>query len=111
MEKEIKEFKNNFERMVKIEELMKEMAFDEKTREKHNQREYIKMLDLKTKILYGERYMKIFMNKFGDEDIDEAEEKYNIKEINRHLEKILEEYTKLTDELDQIIFKEEKENV
>ena len=108
MEKEIKEFKNDFERMTEIEELMKEMFFDKKTWEKYNEEECIKMLDLRTKILYGEGYMKTFMDKFGNEDVEKAEKKYNIKEVNKHLEKILEEYTKLTDELDKIIFKEEE---
>ena len=110
MEKEIEEFKKDFEKATKMETLMREIFFDEKTREKHNKQERIKMLDLRTKILYGERYLKIFCDNFGDENTAEAEKKYNVARINLHLEKILEEYTKLTDELDQIIFKEEKED-
>lgn len=107
MKKEIEEFKKNFEKATKMETLIREIVFDEKTREKQNEKEKIKMLDLRTKILYGERYLNIFCDNFGYENTDVAEKKYNVARINLHLEKILEEYTKLTDELDQIIFKEE----
>ena len=41
-------------------------------------------------------------------EIEECEKKYNIKRINQHLEKILEQYTEMTNELDEIIFKNKK---
>ena len=66
------------------------------------------MLDLKTEILYGEKYLEIFIRELAGTNIDESEKKYNIKRINEHLEKILKEYTQMTNELDEIIFSKNK---
>lgn len=62
------------------------------------------MLDLRSEILYGEKYLEIFMNNLIETNISESEKKYNIERINKHLEKILHEYTQMTNELDEIIF-------
>lgn len=110
MKKEIEDFKKDFEKMEKIEAMMKDLVLSDKHKEEMKEIESIKMLNLKTKILYGEQYLKIFMDKLTNENIEDAEIKYNIKRINEHLEKILEEYVQLTNELDEIIFKEEKKD-
>lgn len=67
------------------------------------------MLDLRSEILYGEKYLEIFMNNLVGTNITESEKKYKMKRINEHLEKILEQYTKMTNELDEIIFNEKKQ--
>lgn len=110
MKKEIEDFKKDFEKMKKIETMMKDLVLSDKHKEETKKMESIKMLDLRTKILYAEQYLKIFMDELSNENIEKAEIKYNIKKINEHLEKILEEYTQLTNELDEVIFKKEDEN-
>ncbi len=104
MEKEIEIWKIDFETANKIERLLKDEVFGKEKIEESRKTENIKMLDLKTKILYGEKYLEIFMNNLVGTDITESEKKYNIERINKHLEKILEEYTQMTNELDEIIF-------
>lgn len=108
MEKEIEIWKNDFKVANKIERLLKNEVFGKEKIEESQKTENIKMLDLKTKILYGEKYLEIFMNNLVGTDIVESEKKYNIERINKHLEKILEQYTQMTNELDQIIFSEKK---
>lgn len=104
MEKEIEIWKIDFEAANKIERLLKNEVFGKEKIEESQKTENIKMLDLKTKILYGEKYLEIFMSNLIGTDITESEKKYNIERINKHLEKILEEYTQMTNELDEIIF-------
>ena len=108
MEKEIKIWKEDFENSKKIEKLLKNKVLGKKEVEKYKKTEGIKMLDLKTEILYGEKYLEIFIGELAGTDIDESENKYNIKRINEHLEKILKEYTQMTNELDEIIFSKNK---
>lgn len=104
MEKEIKIWKEDFENSKKLEKLLKNKVLGKKEVKKYKKTEGIKMLDLKTEILYGEKYLEIFIGELAGTDIDESEKKYNIKRINEHLEKILKEYTQMTNELDEIIF-------
>lgn len=106
MEKKIENWKNDFECSKKLEKLLKNKVFGNDTEEleKSKQSEGIKMLDLKTEILYGEKYLEIFIRELAGTDIDESEKRYNIKRINEHLEKILKEYIQMTNELDEIIF-------
>lgn len=108
MEKEIKIWKEDFENSKKLEKLLKNQILGKKEVEKYKKTDSIKMLDLKTEILYGEKYLEIFIGELAGTDIDKSEKKYNIKRINGHLEKILEEYTQMTNELDKIIFKKDK---
>ena len=110
MEKEIENWKNDFECSKKLEELLKNKVFGNDTEELEESKksEGLKMLDLRTEILYGEKYLEIFIGELVGTDIDESEKKYNIKRINEHLEKILEQYTQITNELDEIIFKDKK---
>lgn len=103
MEEEIKIWKDDFETSKKLEELLKKKVFGKEEIE-----ESIIMLDLRSEILYGEKYLEIFMNNLVGTNITESEKKYNMKRINEHLEKILEQYTQMTNELDQIIFNEKK---
>lgn len=111
MEKEIKIWKEDFENSKKLEKLLKNKVLGKKEVEKYKKTEGIKMLDLKTEILYGEKYLEIFIRELVGTDIDESERKYNIKRINGHLEKILEEYTQMTNELDEIIFDKNKKQM
>lgn len=106
MEEEIKKWKRDFEFANKTEKLLKTMVLGEEELKKSQETENIKMLDLKTQILYGEKYFEIFINGLAGTDIMKSEKKYNIERINKHLEKILEQYTQMTDELDAIIFNE-----
>lgn len=110
MEKEIKKWKNDFECSKKLEKLLKNKVFgnDAEEIEEAEKSEELKMLDLKTEILYGEKYLEIFIGELVGTDIAESAKKYNIKRINEHLEKILEQYTQITNELDEIIFKDKK---
>ncbi len=108
MEKEIKIWKEDFENSKKLEKLLKNKVLGKKEVEKYKKTEGIRMLDLKTEILYGEKYLEIFIGELAGTDIDESEKKYNIKRINEHLEKILKEYTQMTNELDEIIFSKNK---
>nr|DAY64212.1 MAG TPA: DNA REPAIR HELICASE RAD25, SSL2, PRE-INITIATION COMPLEX, RNA POLYMERASE.0A [Caudoviricetes sp.] len=110
MEKEIENWKNDFECSKKLEELLKNKVFGNDTEELEESKksEGLKMLDLRTEILYGEKYLEIFIGELVGTDIDESAKKYNIKRINEHLEKILEQYTQITNELDEIIFKDKK---
>lgn len=108
MEKEIKIWKEDFENSKKIEKLLKNKVLGKKEVEKYKKTEGIRMLDLKTEILYGEKYLEIFIGELAGTNIDESEKKYNIKRINEHLEKILKEYTQMTNELDEIIFSKNK---
>lgn len=108
MEEEIKKWKIDFEAANKMEELLKNKVLGKEELEESKKTENIKMLDLKTKILYGEKYFEIFIQGLVGTDIVESEKKYNIERINKHLEKILEQYTQMTNELDQIIFNEKK---
>lgn len=106
MEKEIKKWKNDFECSKKLEKLLKNKVFrnDAEEIEEAEKSEELKMLDLKTEILYGEKYLEIFIGELVGTDIAESAKKYNIKRINEHLEKILKEYAQMTNELDEIIF-------
>lgn len=106
MEEEIKKWKRDFEFANKTEKILKTMVLGEEESKKSQETENIKMLDLKTQILYGEKYFEIFINGLTRTNIMESEKKYNIERINNHLEKILEQYTQMTDELDAIIFNE-----
>lgn len=108
MEEEIKKWKIDFEAANKMEELLKNKVFGREELEESKKAENIKMLDLKTQILYGEKYFEIFIQGLVGTDIVESEKKYNIERINKHLEKILEQYTQMTNELDEIIFNEKK---
>lgn len=108
MEKEIKIWKEDFENSKKLEKLLKNKVLGKKEVEKYKKTEGIRMLDLKTEILYGEKYLEIFIGELAGTNIDESEKKYNIKRINEHLEKILKEYTQMTNELDEIIFSKNK---
>ena len=109
MEEEIKKWKIDFEAANKMEELLKNKVFGREELEESKKAENIKMLDLKTQILYGEKYFEIFIQGLVGTDIVESEKKYNIERINKHLEKILEQYTQMTNELDEIIFNEKKQ--
>lgn len=109
MEEEIRKWKNDFKTSQKLEELLKNKVLGEEKVKESKKSESIKMLDLRTEILYGEKYLEIFMNKLTGHDITKSEKKYKIYRINKHLEKILEEYTQMTNELDEIIFKEKKD--
>ena len=108
MKKEIENWKKDFETSKKIEELLKNKVFDSEEIEESKKSEGLKMLDLRTEILYGEKYLEIFIGELAGTNIDESEKKYNIKRINEHLEKILKEYTQMTNELDEIIFSKNK---
>lgn len=108
MEEEIKKWKLDFEAANRLEKLLKNKVFGKEEIEESQKTENIKMLDLKTQILYGEKYFEIFINGLVGTDIAESEKKYNIERINKHLEKILEQYTQMTNELDEIIFSEKK---
>ena len=108
MKKEIENWKEDFEASKKLEKLLTNKVLGKKKLEKAKKSEGIKMLDLKTEILYGEKYLEIFIGELVGTDIDESAKKYNIKRINEHLEKILEQYTQITNELDEIIFKDKK---
>lgn len=111
MKKEIEEYKNDLKKLKKIETMMKKIILNDLSNEEQKNTESIIMLDLKTKILYEEQYFKIFIDELSNENIEEAEKRYNFKRVNEHLKKILKEYTQLTKELDEIIFaKEENEN-
>lgn len=108
MEEEIKIWKDDFETSKKLEELLKKKVFGKEEIEESQKSESIIMLDLRSEILYGEKYLEIFMNNLVGTNITESEKKYKMKRINEHLEKILEQYTKMTNELDEIIFNEKK---
>ena len=108
MKKEIENWKKDFETSKKIEELLKNKVFDSEEIEESKKSEGLKMLDLRTEILYGEKYLEIFIGELVGTDIDESAKKYIIKRIYEHLEKILEQYTQITNELDEIIFKDKK---
>ena len=108
MEKKIKSWKEYFENSKKLEKLLKNKVLGKKEVGKYKKTEGIRMLDLKTEILYGEKYLEIFIRELAGTNIDESEKKYNIKRINEHLEKILKEYTQMTNELDEIIFSKNK---
>ncbi len=107
MKEEIGSFKIDFARVQKIEMMLENFFIPPEARMTMQEEECVKMLDLNHKISYGSQYIEIFKNKLRKEDFKIAKEKYDFKRINEHLEKILEEYTQLTDELDEIIFKEE----
>ena len=110
MEKEIKIWKEDFENSKKLEKLLKNKVFgnDAEEIEEAEKSEELKMLDLKAEILYGEKYLEIFIGELVGTDIAESAKKYNIKRINEHLERILKEYTQMTNELDEIIFSKNK---
>lgn len=108
MEEKIREWKNDFETSKKLEELLKKKVFGKERLVESKKSESIIMLDLRSEILYGEKYLEIFINNLVGTNITESEKKYNMKRINEHLEKILEQYTQMTNELDQIIFNEKK---
>lgn len=110
MEKEIKNWKNDYKRSQLLENLIKNEVLGKEKVKSSRKAAGIRMLDLRTEILYGEKYLKIFITELTGQDITEAEKKYNIRKVNEHLENILKEYTQMTDELDAVIFKE-KDNM
>lgn len=103
MKEKIEKLKKDFKFSKRLEEKLKNKFLSKNELERSKKSETIKMLDLKTNILYGEKYLDIFIAELVNIDTKKKEEKYNVKRINSHLEKIFEEYTKLTNELDEII--------
>lgn len=106
MKEEIRKFKERHKNMKELEIVLRKISGlpDEKN---IKQTEAIKMLDLRTEILYGEGYINAFMNGLR-ENTYEKESKYNVKRVNEHLLKIIEEYKQMTEELDAIIFADEE---
>lgn len=104
MKEKIKKWKKDFEHSQKLEKILKNNFLSKEELKVQREKASFKMIDLKTEILYGERYIEIFIKELINTDIDESEKKYNIKRINEHLEKILKEYAQMTNELDEIIF-------
>lgn len=106
MKEEIRRFKKSFkeqhEKYNKVDVIFHEILGGEKASNEAN-----RMVDLDFEKFYGEHYLEIFKNCLRGEEIIAAETKYNIKRINEHLVKIIEEYKQLTDELDAIIFEKE----
>lgn len=103
LKEEIRKFK---ERHKKFQNLFcnVDIAFNEINCRTDMENEAIKMTNLNFEKSYSEQYLKIFMTALIKEDIDKIETKYNIKRVNEHLIKIIEEYKQLTDELDEAIF-------
>ncbi len=104
MEEKIREWKNDFKTSKKMEELMRNAVFGKRCLEESKKSESIIMLDLRTEIMYREKYLEIFIDNIVGTSIAKSEKKYKMERINKHLEKILQEYTQMTNELDEIIF-------
>lgn len=108
MKEEIREFKEKFKKKREIYSFASFFCCN--LTEEVIKDESLRMLDLRFEKLYGEQYLNAFVEALGTKiKIDNADfvylaEKYNVKKINEHLIKIIEEYKQLIDELDAIIF-------
>lgn len=82
MKKEILNAKKTIKEMEELKKIVNNL-FDIKKMDG----EAIKMLDLIFNIEDKSLYLDVFKDELENEDIKEAEKKYNIKRVNEHLEK------------------------
>lgn len=107
MKEEIKKFKDGYkEHQSSILVTNKKMIIVDPDRASSD--EALRFVNLLFEKYYGEGYLMTFFDHLKADESFEATEKYNIKRVNEHLIKIIEEYKQITDELDAIIFADEE---